>query len=206
MGFGLLFIGYTMMLIVGKSINLELGLGIDVLPDLLGYILFLLGLRNLRPYSKNFTFAWWLTIPLIAIGGVIFGSELLALFGLWQSSISHLLTYVKFIHYPVLIFFHIYLCLGIKDLASEVGLPKIVRRSYTAMILVILRYLTELVLPSVVHMTVGLIFTLIVYFTYFYMLYYLYSCYARIIYADEEPKSMPNPLMDLLEKRKNNLK
>lgn len=203
MGFGLLFIGYTMMLVVGPSINAELGLGLDAFPDVLGYILFLLGLRNLRPYSKNFVFAWWLTIPLIAIGGVIFGSELIAYFGGWHKPIAALLSYVDYIHYPLLVFFHIYLCLGIKELANEVGLPKIVRRSYSAMLLTTLYYLFRMVLPaSTTSSLLALVALLLPLITYFYMLYYLFSCYARIIYADEEQKSIPNPLMTLLEKKK----
>lgn len=204
MGFGLLFAGYTMMLVIGPSINAELGLGLDAFPDVLGYVLFLLGLRNLRPYSKNFVFAWWLTIPLIAIGAVIFGAELIAYFGLWQTSIASLLSYIDFIHYPLLVFFHIYLCLGIKELANEVGLPKIVRRSYTAMLLTTLYYLFRMLLPATTtYPIIALIALLLPFITYFYMLYYLFSCYARIIYADEEQKSLPNPLMTLLEKKKN---
>lgn len=204
MGFGLLFLGYTLLLTIGKQINVELGLGIDVLPDVIGYILFLLGLRNLRPYSKNFTFAWYLTIPLIAIGGVILGSELIALLGFWQRPIAILLSYLDYIHYPLLIFFHVYLCLGIKELANEVGLPKIVKRSYTAMILSTLCYLIRLLLPAQVMPQLAMIALLVIYLTYFYMLYYLYSCYARIVYADEEPKPLiPNPLMKMLEKKQN---
>lgn len=204
MGFGLLFIGYTFMLTVGMQINPDLSLiwGLDALPDVIGYILFLFGLRNLRPYSKNFVFAWWLTIPLIAIGAVILGAELISLAGFWQTEIDGLLSLILNIHYPVLIIFHIYLCLGIKDLASEVGLPKIVRRSYTAMLLVVLRYLMEMVMPrATAYPLIAMIYALVPYIVYFYMLYFLYSCYARIIYADEEPKSFPNPLMKLLEKK-----
>lgn len=204
MGFGLLFVGYLLMLTVGMQINTELGLGIDILPDVLGYILFLLGLRKLRPYSKNFTFAWWLTIPLIAIGGVIFGSELIALFGFFQRPIAILLSYVNYIHYPLLVFFHLYLCLGIKELANEVGLPKIVKRSYSAMILTTVCYLMQMVLPAQLPPAVAITALLIIYFSFFYMLYYLYSCYARIVYADEEPKPLiPNPLMKLIEKSQN---
>lgn len=205
MGFGLLFIGYTLMLTIGMQIDPSLGLGLDALPDVLGYILFLLGLRNLRPYSKNFVFAWWLTIPLIAVGAVIFGSELIALAGFWQRPIAILLSYIDYIHCPLLVFFNIYLCMGIKELASEVGLPKIVKRSFTAMILTTLRYLAQMILPeSTTSPIIASIVILLPVITCFYMLYYLYCCYARIIYADEEQKSIPNPLMMLLEKKNKN--
>lgn len=205
MGFGLLFIGYTMTLTIGMQIAPELGLGFDALPDVLGYILFLFGLRNLRPYSKHFVLAWWLTIPLIAVGGLIFGSEVLALFGLWHKPIAIFLSYLQYIHYPLLIVFHVYLCLGIKELASEVGLPKIVRRSFTAMGLTTLRYLMEILMPAGTdNPIIAMIVILIPLVTCFYMLYYLFSCYARIIYADEEPKPfLPNPFTKLLEKNQN---
>lgn len=206
MGFGLLFLGYTFMLTVGMQLSSDLPLvwGIDALPDVIGYVLFLFGLRNLRPYSKSFVYARWLTIPLIAIGAVILGAQLLSLAGLWQTQIDNLLSLILNVHYPVLIIFHIYLCLGIKDLASEVGLPKIVRRSYTAMLLVVLRYLMEMVMPrTTTYPLIAMIYVLLPYVVYFYMLYYLYSCYARIVYADEEQKAFPNPLMKLLEKKQN---
>ncbi len=203
MGFGLLFIGYTMMLTVGPQINAELGLGIDVLPDIVGYLFFFFGLRKLRPYSKHFSTAWWLNIPLICVGSIILGSELLALFGLWHRSIAVLLYYVDYIRLPLLIFFHIYLCLGIKDLSNEVGLPKIVRRCYSAMIFVTGNYFLQM-LTNTLPPILGLMALLLHYFVYFFMLFLLFSCYAQIVYADQtddEQKSIPNPLLKLLEKQ-----
>ncbi|MBQ7355555.1 MAG: hypothetical protein IJW62_08560, partial [Clostridia bacterium] len=47
-------------------------------------------------------------------------------------------------------------------------------------------------------------FAIMTYVVYFYYLFLLYSCYMHIVYADETPKEVFNPLMRLLDKMKKN--
>ena len=212
MGFGLLFIGYTLLLVWGIKIDPTIGLGFDMLPDLLAYLFFWVGLRGLRPYSKNFVYARYLTLPLIALGGVSFAAQVGALIGTWVPALARywkvmltVINTVDTISVPLLLFFHAYLCFGIRELAAEVELPKIVSRTKVAVVLSSVYYfgilLTGMIsLPVFVHATLALL----TYVVYFYYLYLLYSCYMHIVYADEEPKPASDPLTLLLSKLKKN--
>jgi hypothetical protein len=212
MGFGLLFVRYTFLLVWGIEISPTIGLGFDILPDLFAYLLFWKGLHGLRPYSKNFLYARYLTFPLIAAGGITFTAQGVALMGKWIPAIAKywelLLTVnniVDTVSLPILFFFHASLCLGIRELAAEVDLPKIVSRTKVAMFLSSVYYFGSLIagivpLPGIIHW----ILALLTFIVYFYYLYLLYSCYMHIVYADEEPKEVFNQLMALLDKMKKN--
>ena len=212
MGFGLLFVGYTLLLVWGIEIDPSIGLGFDLLPDLLAYLFFWIGLRGLRPYSKNFVYARYLTLPLIALGGVSFAAQGVSLIGTWVPALSKywkvLLTVINtvdIICIPLLLFFHTYLCFGIRELAAEVELPKIVSRTKVAVVLSSVYYFgilfTSMVaVPVFVHATLALL----TYIVYFYYLYLLYSCYMHIVYADEDPKDASDPLTLLFSKMKKN--
>ena len=209
MGFGILFIAFTMLFLpFGFQIDAELGLGFDIFPDLLAYYLVFRGLKNLKPYSKGFVQARLLTIPLMGLSvatlaaqGVAFaGTRVSALAKYWETLLS-VINVVDTISIPFLFFMLYFLCTGIQELANEVVLPKIVRRAKIASLLSSTYLLGKLMigilpLPNIVHWLVGIL-TYIVYFVY---LYLLFSCYMHIVYADEDPKPMFNPLFNLLDK------
>ena len=223
MGFGLLFIAFSMLLIpFGIEIDKALGLGFDILPDLLAYLLIFRGLKNLKPYSKGFVQARLLTIPLMGLSAVTLLSQGIALLGTkvaavakYRSILAEVGNVVDTVSIPFLFFMLFYLCNGIQELAGEVELPKIVMRAKIASLLSgtflmgkrKLYYFSAeflmgklligiLPLPNIIHWLVGIL-TYIVYFTY---LYLLFSCYMHIVYADEDPKPMFNPLFNLLDK------
>lgn len=210
MGFGLLFTGYTLLLVWGLTIDANMGLGFDILPDLLGYLLFFKGLQGLRPYSKGFAFARYLTFPLLITGSVTFAAQGVALIGKWVPAVAEhwgvLLTVINTvdtISIPLLFFFHIYLFRGIRELAAEVELPKIVFRSKLATAFAAFFYLGKLIggllpLPGILQWVI-LLLTFVVYF---YTLFLLYSCYMHIVYADETPKESSHPLSRMLDKIK----
>lgn len=210
MGFGLLFVGYTMLLTWGYGIDPSLALGFDILPDILGYYLIYRGLRSLKPYSKGFVYARLLMLPLMAAGGITFLSQVLALAGKWFSPLiacrellAAVISVVDTISIPLLFFLHIYLCQGIRELAAEVELPKVVFRSKLAVIFSSVFYLGKLLggllpLPYAIQWGIALL----TYVVYFYTLFLLYSCYMHIVYADETPRQMFNPLFSLLDKKK----
>lgn len=210
MGFGLIFVGYTMLLTWGYKIDASLALGFDILPDLLGYYLIFRGLRGLKPYSKGFVHARLLMIPLMAAGGVTLLSQALALAGEWAGALvayrkllATVISVVDTVSIPLLFFLHVYLCQGIRELAAEVDLPKVVFRSKLAVIFSSVFYLGKLLggllpLPHAVQWVIALL----TYVVYFYTLFLLYSCYMHIVYADETPRQMFNPLFSLLDKKK----
>ena len=209
MGFGILFIAFTMLIFpFGFQIDQTLGLGFDIFPDLLGYFLVFRGLKNLKPYSKGFVQARLLTIPLMGLSAVTLIAQGLAFAGMQVSAIAKywktlqsVINVVDTVSIPFLFVMLFYLCNGIQELADEVELPKIVRRAKIASLLSSTYLLGKLMigilpLPNIVHWLVGIL-TYIVYFVY---LYLLFSCYMHIVYADEDPKPMFNPLFNLLDK------
>lgn len=210
MGFGLLVVGYTTMLVWGLMIDPDIGLGFDILPDLLGYVLFFVGLRGLRPYSKGFALARIITFPMMILGGVALAAQSIALLGMWVPSIQEywgllqtVIEIVTTVSTPFLFFFHLYLCKGIGELAAEVELSKLVSRSKIAAFLSSIFYAGQL-LAGIIQLPLVMIwyFAIMTYVVYFFYLYLLYSCYMHIVYADEEPKEVFNPLVSLLEKIK----
>ncbi len=208
MGFGLLVIGYATLFTWGLQIDPKLGLGFDILPDLVGYLLFFKGLSSLRPYSKGFVLARWVTLPLAVLGGAILAAQTVALVGTWVPAIADywkliksVISVIDTVSIPLLFFFHIYLCQGIRELAAEVELPKIVNRSKIAVLLSSVYYLGRLItgivpLPGVVHWFIAVLSFVV----YFFFIYILYSCYMHIVYADETPKESSHPLSRLLDK------
>lgn len=211
MGFGLLFIAFTMLFVVfGYQIDPANNLGFDILPDLLAYILIYRGLKNLKPYSKGFVYARLLTIPLLGLGAVTFTCQGIALAGKGVAAVakhwgllSTIVNTVDTVSIPFLFFFLFYLCMGIRELAGEVELPKVVTRAKIASLLSSTYFLGKLLigilpLPNIVHWLVGIL-SFVVYFVF---LYLLFSCYMHIVYADEEPKQMSLPLFNLLDKSK----
>ena len=192
----------------GIEIDKPLGLGFDILPDLLAYLLIFRGLKNLKPYSKGFVQARLLTIPLMGLSAVTLLSQGIALLGTkvaavakYWSILAEVGNVVDTISIPFIFFMLFYLCNGIQELADEVELPKIVTRAKIASLLSGTFLMGKLLvgilpLPNIVHWFVGIL-TYIVYFTY---LYLLFSCYMHIAYADEDPKPMFNPLFNLLDK------
>ena len=192
----------------GIEIDKALGLGFDILPDLLAYLLIFRGLKNLKPYSKGFVQARLLTIPLMGLSAVTLLSQGIALLGTkvaavakYRSILAEVGNVVDTVSIPFLFFMLFYLCNGIQELAGEVELPKIVTRAKIASLLSGTFLMGKLLigilpLPNIIHWLVGIL-TYIVYFTY---LYLLFSCYMHIVYADEDPKPMFNPLFNLLDK------
>lgn len=211
MGFGLLFIAFTMLFVVfGYQIDPATNLGFDILPDLLAYILIYRGLKNLKPYSKGFVYARMLTIPLMGLGAVTFVSQVIAMIGAQVPSVakywgvlSTIVDTVDTVSIPFLFFLLVNLCMGIETLAREVELPKVVTRAKIASFLSCAYFIGKLLvgilpLPNIVQWLMGIL-SFVVYFVY---LYLLFSCYMRIVYADEPPKQMFNPLFHLLDKSK----
>lgn len=209
MGFGLLFIAFSMLFVpFGFQIDPTTNLGFDVLPDLVAFLLIFRGLKNLKPYSKGFVQARYLTIPLMGLGAVTLAAQGIAFAGTKLSSlakywslISSFCNIVEILTIPFLFFLLYYLCTGIQELAGEVELSKIVKRAKGAALLSSTYLIGKLCigvlpLPAIIHWLV-LLLTYIVYFTY---LYLLFSCYMHIVYADEEPKNTFNPLFNLLDK------
>ncbi len=210
MGFGLIFIGYALLITWGLQIDAATGLGLDILPDFVGYLLIYRGLKGLRPYSKGFVLARLLTLPLMVVGGAILGIQLFALCGRWIPDIRNLYSvlgtaaeWADILSLPLLCFFHIYLCQGIRELAAEVDLPKVIFRAKVVPLLSVVYSVGRLLMGVDLLPAIGMWLLLILQFVlYFYCLVMIYSCYMHIVYADETPEEAVHPLARLLNKFK----
>ena len=78
MGFGLLFFGFMMMLDTGWTVSETYGIGLDVFPDILGYICMYRSMKHLRKSSKDLNIFAWITVALSVLGGVLLVGQIAA--------------------------------------------------------------------------------------------------------------------------------
>jgi hypothetical protein len=217
MGFGYLLFSYLMILTVGFSA----GAGVDVFPDLLGYIFTYLAMCKLSPYSKWFQIEKKTCYPLFLVGGVTLICQLLALQSSWTASLSDLLDWIYDLNDLLLFFYQLFLLKGIVDLAKEVELPKLVFRAKAGQIMVF-SYTILSILSTVLNRMgivstlsdlqkgivsfISLFLQLYFYILFFFILFLLFSCYRQICYEGEEdvePDSTHNPLEAVYKKLHN---
>lgn len=146
MGFGLLVIGYIMLF------NFPI-YGIDVFPDLLGYILMWAALRKLSLYHKFFRVAKYIAAALMPLGTLTLAIQIvscLSRLGYLQGgavdwTLNVLLPALELFLAFIIFVYHYYLLIGIRALAQEVELPKIARKVKRNWILTILYYVLTLI-------------------------------------------------------------
>lgn len=141
MGFGLLFIGYFFML------SLPVG-GIDLLPDFIGCLIMLAGLKTLVshcPGNRGFQYAGFTLYPLTVLSIAILGCQLAASSGMLSDSLRAYLYVPLTVVYTIAVgVFHALLFSGIYVLSREVGLPKLSNRARRMLVLTALYYICEL--------------------------------------------------------------
>ena len=217
MGFGFLLYGYLMLIDYGMKIGSTSNIGIDIFPDILGYILFFIALRTLSRHALGFSRAKGICIPLIVLGSITFLGQLLALFGVGSKYVLSVLTYTEYLKYPLLLFFHIGILDGIHSLALDVDLPKLSLRAQWGKLLSVLYYVLgicliifEVVFPTptgkaaAVYSAIGIGFQILFYVMFIYVFTVIFSSYRQICYEGDEQMDSPsnNPLNKLYEKYK----
>lgn len=216
MGFGYLLYGYLMLIDYGIKTSESVGVGFDIFPDLLGYILFFAALKELSRHASGFARAKSACIPLFAVGGVTLVGQLLTLIGVEGSAVTMVLNYAQYAKYPLLLFFHIGMLDGIRQLSLDVDLPKLSSKAQSATFFSSFYYIVgicmiffEIFVPSPegkianIYNTVGMIYQIAFYLVFFYVFYVIFSAYRQICYeGDEDMDSKPGPLTRLFEKYK----
>lgn len=218
MGFGYLLYGYLMLIDYGVKTSEQSGVGIDIFPDLLGYILFFVALKNLAKHAPGFARAKSACIPLFAVGGLTLAGQLLTAVGVNYTPIVTILKYTDYAKYPLLLFFHIGLLDGIRTLSLDVDLPKLSDKARIGTLISAFYYslgtcmiFFEIIVPNRVgkiasiYNTVGYLFQILFYLMFFYVLYVIFSAYRQICYEGDEnmEASGTNPLTKLFDKYKN---
>lgn len=218
MGFGYLLYGYLMLIDYGVKTSDAVGTGFDIFPDLLGYILFFVALKNLAKHAPGFARAKSACIPLFVVGGVTLACQFLTLVGITYEPVITILQYANCAKYPLLLFFHIGMLDGIRTLSLDVDLPKLSDKARIATLISAFYYslgtcmiFFEIILPNrtgkiaSIYNTVGYLFQILFYLMFFYVLYVIFSSYRQICYEGDEnmDASGANPLTRLFEKYKN---
>ena len=141
MGFGLLFIGYFFIL------SLPVG-GIDILPDFIGWLIMLAGLKCLIshcPKNKGFGYARPVLLICAVLSIAVFGCQLASASGMLSDGLSkYFYEPLKIVYSTGVGIFHAMLFLGIFSLSREVELPKLSNRARRMLVLTALYYICEL--------------------------------------------------------------
>jgi len=134
MGFGFLFLGYLVAFVL--SMTLE-RLHVGGLAYLLGYALMLRGLTELTRYQKNFSYAKYLTFPLLALAGYsLLGSFDTMFYWNLPIFVSSVREVVSAVTDLLMLVFQCAVLFGIRMLAREVELLHIDTKALRNMIFV----------------------------------------------------------------------
>ncbi len=131
MGFGILVIGYFMLINVPFH-------GVDLPPDFLGYILIFVALCKLGSYENKLKYAKLMCLPLIILSGVKLVLSLLSAFGVGEYTAAQ--NMAEYAVIAILLVFYFLLLLGIRDLATRVKLEKNARKSVRNLIIIVIFY------------------------------------------------------------------
>lgn len=136
MGFGYLFLGYLVTFVLYLTIQ---ALGFGGFGLLIGYGLMLCGARCLYRYQRAFAYAKWALIPLLVTAVYESARNLAELF-LWNTSLFDGVwrTVYSWAVFLLLLFFNLAMLYGIRSLARDVGLPRIVSAAIRNSIFVVL--------------------------------------------------------------------
>ena len=205
MGFGFLFLGYFFLL------NLPVG-QVDILPDVLGWLLMLGGLRRLCyfcPQGKSFPRAKLVLIPAAAVSAAVFVLDIVM-----ADSGSPVLLITQLVYAVLQGAYEAFLLLGIYRLAHSVELPKLAARAGRILAFTAAYYLLQLVyysgimnvvLPSysAAYVQNYLAFAIYIlgYLWLILTLALLFTCYARICLEGDEEMPYSEDLFDKLLRR-----
>ncbi len=205
MGFGILVVGYFMLINVPFR-------GVDVPPDFLGYILIFIALCKLGNYEKKLKYAKFVCIPLIVFSGVKLTLSLLSAFGAGEyRTAQNAADYAVIV---LLLVFYFFLLLGIRDLAVSVELEKNARKSVRNLVIIVVFYVFTVivnlyaqgVIPNDRGIGAGELFAIQQLFGYvvrFLNLVQFISCYMWIcLEGDEDMTSRQSALVRFVQRLK----
>ncbi|MBP3334281.1 MAG: hypothetical protein J6M35_09585 [Clostridia bacterium] len=214
MGFGLLFFGFMMMLDTGWTVSETYGIGLDVFPDILGYICMYRSMKHLRKSSKDLNIFAWITVALSILGGVLLVGQIAASVmrfvypaGLEDAGLFIMICgYVK---NPIMLAAILFLTSGLKEVANSVGLYPLAKKTTVVSVVSSLYYLIQSVftvtsagniaVPSFVFFGAALLF----YVQLIMMLALIFSYYRQVGYEGEDTSVKEHPLEKLRKKLKN---
>lgn len=214
MGFGLLFFGFMMMLDRGWTICEDPYIGLDIFPDILGYICMYISMKHLRKSSRDLNIFAWITVALSVLGGALLLGQTAAavmrfVYPAGLEKAGFFVMICGYIKDPIMLAAVIYLTGGLKDVAISVGLDSLVRKTTAVSFVSTLYYLMQSVftiasvaniaVPSVIFYGVALLF----YVQFFLLLSLIFSFYRQVGYEGEDTSEKEHPLEKLRKKLMN---
>ena len=215
MGFGLLFFGFLMMIDVSVPTSESYQLGVDVFPDLAGYLLMLTAAWRLELYAKGFARFRRFLFLLVGVGTFLYLVGILSVYDIQPvllENAAHALRYATLILQPIAFF-----CLfaGIAVLSSEVELPQLASRARLLAVIGVAYYATQLVFTAASDLSLPLFSSFVGFVRYALMIVWLifvilvevllFKCYMYICYEGEEritAEDAANPFSKIFGKNK----
>ena len=213
MGFGLIFYGFLMMIEIPVRTQVGVNVGIDIFPDLAGYLLMLTAANRLDGYAKGFTLFRKMLYPLLVLGAVSLAIGYLSIAGVALPLLEALTTYVKIASLILQAVAFFFLFSGIISLSLEVELDGIATRARYTTVVGAIYYLFQLLLTASYELPLGISDTTLAPFSMISMLLWLvfillgevvlFNCYRYICYEGEEtltPGAIESPIARFLNK------
>lgn len=195
MGFGLLFLGYTLPLMPLPYLL--------ALPDCIGYIIMIVALKKLSPNNNNFKYSGYILYPMLAISLtnlIIQSIEFLNEFVTPISLFKYSDVVVDRLNFSILLFnllFHYFLLNALIEIANFVGNKKIVRKCNRNKIITFVYLIYSIVvgiplgIPSNIFQYIIYVYNIVYYPVFILNAIQIFSCYMWICYEGDE--EMPTP-------------
>ena len=213
MGFGLIFYGFLMMIEITVRTVSGSAVGIDIFPDLAGYLLMLAAASRLEDYAKGFATFKKCLYPLIALGTLSFMIGIFSVTGLYTAYLEVAIDAVKAASLLVQGIAFFFLFAGIVSLANEVDLPGVAQRARYACVVGSVYYAFQFILTLGYELPIGISEATLAPFTMASMMIFLiyvilseivfFNCYRYICYEGEEyfnPQDIESPIAKFLNK------
>ncbi len=211
MGFGFLFFGFMMMLDTGWTISEAYGIGLDVFPDILGYLCMYRSMKHLRKSSRDLNIFAWITLVLSVLGGALLVGQIVAAIlrfaypaGLEGAGLFIMIC--GYIKNPIMLAAILFLTSGLRELANSLELYPLAKKTTVVSVVSSVYYLLQSVftitsagnisVPSVVFFGTALLF----YVQLVLMLSLAFSYYRQVGYEGEDTSEKEHPLEKLRKK------
>lgn len=205
MGFGLLFVGFMMMLDQSWAISSAPAVGFDLLPDVIGYICMVFSMKHLRKSSKDLNVFAYIATGMCVLSGAFLIAQIAAIVMRFAalpglSVVSVIETAYYGVKYPVMIVAILFMSSGLREVATSVGLDRLSKKTAVFTAVSAICYLAISVkafLPSgeVWVAFAVLLISLLFYVQYFMMLVMIFSYYREIGFEGEDEIPEKDPLL-----------
>lgn len=210
MGFGYFFFGVLMLLSVAVPTSYEYNIGIDIFPDLAGYLLMLTAAKRLSSYAAGFRRMTYPLFFLCIAGLVLYAAGIISVFIPEYAVLEKVVMWSEALSYPLQMCALVFMFLGIYSLSLSVELPKIAARAKNGIFFTTVYFAVRIIMfvaGSVSSSFSGSVIASYVYyflsiFWYLYIIftaYVIFRCYMYICYEGEENVMPVNPAPRFLE-------